>query len=125
MARTRPGGRAAVSRCACPADSSPACGPATHGDPLLRQVLPLGAELDDVPGYGGDPVGDLASRAGPGVLHKYAGRALLVTTGACAINCRYCFRRHFPLRGRKCLARRIRPGARRHCARDASITKSS
>ena len=35
-------------------------------------------------------------RAGPGVLHKYAGRALLVTTGACAINCRYCFRRHFP-----------------------------
>jgi EF-P beta-lysylation protein EpmB len=65
-------------------------------DPLLRQVLPLGLELDDVPGYGRDPVGDLESSAGPGVLHKYAGRALLVTTGACAINCRYCFRRHFP-----------------------------
>jgi len=65
-------------------------------DPLLRQVLPLGLELDDVPGYGRDPVGDLDSRTGPGVLHKYAGRALLVTTGACAINCRYCFRRHFP-----------------------------
>jgi EF-P beta-lysylation protein EpmB len=70
-----------------------------HGDardPLLRQVLPLGAELDDVPGFGTDPVGDLAARSGPGVLQKYAGRALLVTTGACAVHCRYCFRRHFP-----------------------------
>ena len=66
------------------------------GDPLLRQVLPLGAELDEVPGYGVDPVGDLAARAGQGVLHKYAGRALLVATGACAVHCRYCFRRHFP-----------------------------
>ena len=65
-------------------------------DPLLRQVLPLGLELADVPGYLPDPVGDLDARAAPGVLHKYAGRALLVTTGACAINCRYCFRRHFP-----------------------------
>jgi EF-P beta-lysylation protein EpmB len=65
-------------------------------DPLLLQVLPLGAELDEVPGYSTDPVGDLASKAGPGLLHKYEGRALLVTTGACAVHCRYCFRRHFP-----------------------------
>ena len=65
-------------------------------DPLLLQVLPLGAELDEVPGYVTDPVGDLAAKAGPGLLHKYQGRALLVTTGACAIHCRYCFRRHFP-----------------------------
>jgi EF-P beta-lysylation protein EpmB len=65
-------------------------------DPLLLQVLPLGAELEEVPGYVTDPVGDLASRAGPGLLHKYDGRALLVTTGACAVHCRYCFRRHFP-----------------------------
>jgi EF-P beta-lysylation protein EpmB len=65
-------------------------------DPLLLQVLPLGAELDEVPGYVTDPVGDLAAKAGPGLLHKYEGRALLVTTGACAVHCRYCFRRHFP-----------------------------
>jgi EF-P beta-lysylation protein EpmB len=65
-------------------------------DPLLLQVLPLGAELDEVPGYVTDPVGDLASKAGPGLLHKYEGRALIVTTGACAVHCRYCFRRHFP-----------------------------
>jgi len=66
------------------------------GDPLLRQVLPLGLELDDAPGFGTDPVGDLAARSGPGLLQKYDGRALLVTTGACAVHCRYCFRRHFP-----------------------------
>jgi L-lysine 2,3-aminomutase len=65
-------------------------------DPLLAQVLPLGAECDAVPGYVHDPVGDLAARAGAGVLQKYHGRALLITTGACAVNCRYCFRRHFP-----------------------------
>lgn len=65
-------------------------------DPLLRQVLPLGPELDDAPGYVTDPVGDLASVAADGVLRKYAGRALLVTTGACGVHCRYCFRREFP-----------------------------
>ena len=65
-------------------------------DPLLRQVLPLGAELAPQPGFGDDAVGDLASRTAPGVLHKYHGRALLITTGACAVHCRYCFRRHFP-----------------------------
>ncbi|MGH8566745.1 MAG: EF-P beta-lysylation protein EpmB, partial [Gammaproteobacteria bacterium] len=65
-------------------------------DPLLRQVLPVGAETDAVPGYGTDPVGDLAAEVVPGVLHKYRGRVLLVLTGACAIHCRYCFRRHFP-----------------------------
>jgi EF-P beta-lysylation protein EpmB len=64
-------------------------------DPLL-QVLPLPAETDVVPGYVSDPVGDLPSRAAHGLLHKYAGRALLIATGACAVHCRYCFRRHFP-----------------------------
>ena len=65
-------------------------------DPLLRQVLPLGAELADTPGFNDDPVGDLASRIAPGVLHKYQGRVLLITTGACGVHCRYCFRREFP-----------------------------
>ncbi|MGH8614471.1 MAG: EF-P beta-lysylation protein EpmB [Gammaproteobacteria bacterium] len=65
-------------------------------DPLLLQVLPLQAEQYKVPGYGPDPVGDLRAETVPGVLHKYHGRALLVATGACAVHCRYCFRRHFP-----------------------------
>lgn len=65
-------------------------------DPLLRQVLPLGEEEAVVPGFQIDAVGDLNARATPGMLHKYHGRALLVATGACAIHCRYCFRRHYP-----------------------------
>jgi EF-P beta-lysylation protein EpmB len=65
-------------------------------DPLLLQVLPLAAERELVPGYTADPVGDLESRSGAGVLHKYEGRALMIATGACAVHCRYCFRRHFP-----------------------------
>ncbi|MDQ6646891.1 MAG: EF-P beta-lysylation protein EpmB [Pseudomonadota bacterium] len=65
-------------------------------DPLLLQVLPQLAELDDVPGFVVDAVGDMDSRAAHGVLHKYEGRALLIASGSCAINCRYCFRRHFP-----------------------------
>lgn len=65
-------------------------------DPLLLQVLVRAREFDAVPGYQHDPVGDLASVKAPGLLHKYHGRALLITTAACAIHCRYCFRRHFP-----------------------------
>ncbi len=70
--------------------------PGDPRDPLLLQVLPLGAELEAHLGYGPDPVGDLAALQAPGVLSKYRGRALLMTTGACAVNCRYCFRREFP-----------------------------
>jgi len=65
-------------------------------DPLLRQILPLEAELSSPPGFTADPVGDLAARRAPSLLHKYRGRALLITTGACAVHCRYCFRRHYP-----------------------------
>lgn len=65
-------------------------------DPLLLQVLPLGQELDAVAGYIPDPVGDLDAVRRPGLLRKYHDRALMITTGACAVHCRYCFRRHFP-----------------------------
>ncbi|TCV97147.1 L-lysine 2,3-aminomutase [Luteibacter rhizovicinus] len=65
-------------------------------DPLLLQVLPQLAELDVVEGFVRDAVGDLDAKAAHGMLHKYEGRALLIASGSCAINCRYCFRRHFP-----------------------------
>lgn len=65
-------------------------------DPLLLQVLPLGLELEQKPGFITDPVGDMFSKVAAGVLHKYEGRALLIATGACAVHCRYCFRQHFP-----------------------------
>lgn len=70
-----------------------------HGDPndpLLRQVLPLNDEDEFSAGYRLDPVGDHSARTAKGVLQKYAGRALLIATGSCAVNCRYCFRRHYP-----------------------------
>jgi EF-P beta-lysylation protein EpmB len=72
--------------------------PGDINDPLLRQVLPLQQEEQTVLQTRGilDPVGDLDAQTAPGILHKYKGRALLITTGACAIHCRYCFRRHYP-----------------------------
>ena len=89
-------------------------------DPLLRQVLPVGEELQDRPGFSADPVGDLRAVAVPGLLHKYPGRALLIATGACAINCRYCFRREFPYAQAQ-LSRSREAEALAHVAADASI----
>ncbi|MGH8445097.1 MAG: EF-P beta-lysylation protein EpmB [Solimonas sp.] len=65
-------------------------------DPLLLQVWPSPQEGLDAPGYVVDAVGDLHRVRGAGLIHKYHGRVLLVATGACAVHCRYCFRRHFP-----------------------------
>ncbi len=65
-------------------------------DPLLRQILPIGDELKNYDGFSDDPVGDLNAVKQTGLLHKYHGRVLLINTGACAIHCRYCFRRNFP-----------------------------
>ena len=70
-----------------------------HGDPedpLLRQVLPLDAEGEIAPGFMPDPLEEASAMAAPGLIRKYESRALLMVTGQCAINCRYCFRRHFP-----------------------------
>jgi EF-P beta-lysylation protein EpmB len=65
-------------------------------DPLLLQVLPDAREFHHVDGYSVDAVGDQQAMPVPGLIHKYHGRVLLTLTGACAIHCRYCFRRHFP-----------------------------
>lgn len=65
-------------------------------DPLLRQVLPLGEEALTPHGYVADPLEEADHRPAKGLIHKYAGRVLLIASPNCAINCRYCFRRHFP-----------------------------
>ena len=96
-----------------------------HGDardPLLLQVLPQLAELDEVPGFVVDAVGDMAAREVRGVLHKYQGRALLIASGSCAINCRYCFRRHFPYGEEMAAAGQWRQ-ALEHLRRDTTITE--
>jgi EF-P beta-lysylation protein EpmB len=70
--------------------------PRNPRDPLLLQVLPSAAEDRVVPGFTADPLQERAALAAPGLVHKYAGRALLLAAPGCAVNCRYCFRREFP-----------------------------
>ncbi|MEN9916313.1 MAG: hypothetical protein RLY40_245 [Pseudomonadota bacterium] len=65
-------------------------------DPLLQQILPLAAEEGVKVGFDSDPLLERSVNPLPGLLHKYHGRVLITLAGACAINCRYCFRRHFP-----------------------------
>jgi L-lysine 2,3-aminomutase len=72
--------------------------PGNPDDPLLRQILPTTEEQLILPGFSQDPVGDQAALQSEGLLQKYRGRALLITTPNCAIHCRYCFRRHYPYR---------------------------
>jgi len=70
--------------------------PTDPNDPILAQILPAAAELVPVDGFGADPVGDQEHLRAPGLVVKHPGQALVVVTGACAVNCRYCFRRAFP-----------------------------
>ena len=67
-----------------------------RNDPLLLQVLPQSIEMQAVPGFVADPLDESGQNPVPGLLHKYPSRVLLTLAGGCAINCRYCFRRHFP-----------------------------
>ncbi|MEZ5570813.1 MAG: EF-P beta-lysylation protein EpmB [Halioglobus sp.] len=68
-------------------------------DPLLLQVLSTYQETIAVAGYLHDPVGESGATVPQrGIIHKYRGRVLLIVSGGCAVNCRYCFRRHFPYR---------------------------
>ena len=68
----------------------------TLDDPLLMQVLPINNELINPADFQADPVGDLSALTEGCIIHKYQGRVLFITTGGCAINCRFCFRRNFP-----------------------------
>ena len=65
-------------------------------DPLLKQILPVSAELKDQPGFSMDPLGEKPKNQQAGVIHKYRDRLLFIISNTCAVNCRFCFRRHFP-----------------------------
>lgn len=67
----------------------------TLDDPLLKQFVPLQEEAVVSTAFVDDPVGDKLCLKAPKLLHKYAGRVLLVMTSACAMHCRYCFRQNF------------------------------
>lgn len=68
--------------------------PGDRSDPLLRQILPTAEELQSVTGFSDDPLGEAAASPVPGLLSKYQGRSLIVTTRLCGVHCRFCFRRH-------------------------------
>ncbi|WP_425641739.1 EF-P beta-lysylation protein EpmB [Marinomonas gallaica] len=65
-------------------------------DPLLRQVLADDIEMLPSAGYSKDPLEEGNHNPQKAIVHKYERRILVITTGTCAVNCRYCFRRHFP-----------------------------
>lgn len=65
-------------------------------DPLLKQVLPITSELQIDSNFSTDPVSEASFNPVPGIVHKYRNRVLMIISPSCAINCRYCFRRHFP-----------------------------
>jgi len=76
-------------------------------DPLLLQVLPLQSEFDKVDGFNQDPLAEQELSGPTGLLHKYKSRVLIVLRGGCAVNCRYCFRRHFPYHEHKVSKREL------------------
>ena len=62
-------------------------------DPIGRQVIPHPAELDTLLHERADPIGDDALSPVPGIVHRYADRALLKPLLVCPVYCRFCFRR--------------------------------
>ncbi len=66
----------------------------THpDDPVGRQFIPHPDELLTAPHERADPIGDDALSPVPGIVHRYADRALLKPLLVCPVYCRFCFRR--------------------------------
>lgn len=65
-------------------------------DPILLQFLPTSQEDEKTEGFVKEPVLDQAFQLGPKLLKKYHDRVLLLPTSACAMHCRFCFRKNFP-----------------------------
>ncbi len=91
-------------------------------DPLLLQVLPLAAEEQLHSGFTHDPLAEQSTNVQAGLIHKYHGRVLLLAASGCAINCRYCFRRHFPYSENRVARGQWQP-ALTYIAQDPSITE--
>jgi lysine 2,3-aminomutase len=67
--------------------------PADPSDPIGLQYLPSPEELISAPGEQADPIGDQIHAPVKGIVHRYPDRLLLTATYACAVYCRFCFRR--------------------------------
>lgn len=66
---------------------------ALRSDGVARQFLPDAAELAQTPEERADPIGDHAFSPVEGIVHRYPDRVLLKANHACAVYCRFCFRR--------------------------------
>lgn len=67
----------------------------TIDDPLFKQFVPLKEERAKTSGFEMDPVHDASFVREEKLLQKYKARALVISTSACAMHCRYCFRKNF------------------------------
>lgn len=94
--------------------------PGNINDPLLLQVLPQKLEDSNPVGFSDDPLKEHQYNVRPGLVHKYAGRVLLTAAVSCPINCRYCFRRHFPYDTNRLTPKSWAP-ALQYIAADANI----
>jgi len=94
--------------------------PGNLNDPLLLQVLPQKRENSNPAGFSDDPLQEHQYNVRPGLVHKYAGRVLLTAAVSCPINCRYCFRRHFPYESNRLTPKSWAP-ALQYVAQDESI----
>lgn len=90
-------------------------------DPLLKQVMPLSNEFLLTEGYSADPLSEHDTVA-EGLLHKYKNRVLMIVKTGCAVNCRYCFRRHFPYQDNSPSKQRWQ-GALNYIAQHSEITE--
>jgi lysine 2,3-aminomutase len=79
--------------------------PADPHDPIARQFVPDARELEFHPQESGDPIGDAAHSPVEGIVHRYPDRVLLKLVNACAVYCRFCFRREMVGPGRGGLSR--------------------
>lgn len=62
-------------------------------DPLRRQFIPSAEELVVAREELSDPIGDETHSPVRGIVHRYKDRVLLKPLHACAVYCRFCFRR--------------------------------
>ena len=74
--------------------------PTDPDDPIARQFVPDARELQPEPEESDDPIGDHAFSPVEGIVHRYPDRVLLKLVNACAVYCRFCFRREMVGPGR-------------------------
>lgn len=79
----------------------------SNPEALLREVLPLTVERENIPGFVDDPVGDLPAGKSDCVIQKYDRRALIVSTATCGVRCRFCFRKNYPFQNGPDVAREV------------------